>query len=245
MLRSKFKNLKRIYTNCEISLGRQIELHNEIYKYLIKVLRLTVGGKFKVFNSDNGEWLAEIILVSKESLVIKITQLLKNAAAQNLGLTLIFAPIKNPDSSFYVQKATELGATCIVPITTKYSVVKSTNYERLSKIAIEATEQSERLQVPKICNQISLSQIPSLDIKGKIFFCNENENSNNFSIILGKHVKADDAILIGPEGGFSNDEKAMLMTYPNICSISLGNLILRAETAMIAALAIYSLSFSR
>ena len=240
------KNINRIYCLQSLELGATIDFDGDIHNYLVKVLRCKVGSKVKVFNAEHGEWLAEVTNVSKKSLTISLLELLKKPPKrqQPTNLTLIFAPVKNPNPSFYIQKATELGATKIVPVITSRTVVRNLNTDKLTKVAIEATEQSERLAVPQIHGEMSLLDLKDkLNITGTIFFFDEDEQNNNFLKILTTSFDFnDDAILIGPEGGFSDDERATLRTLPNIKSVSLGRNILRAETAMIAALSVYELA---
>ncbi|MDF3047950.1 MAG: hypothetical protein K0R73_1068 [Candidatus Midichloriaceae bacterium] len=234
----KFQN--RIYLKEKISKNLSIQLDDYHYRYLSKVLRMKDGDSIAVFNEADGQWHAEIKNVDKRTAYLLICEFLEHPRATP-KLTLFFAPVKNPNTSFYIQKATELGVSDIVPIITKRTIVRSLNLEKSRLVALEATEQSERFYTPKIHEAITLKQIDQLSIN-KIFFCDEavTEISNTSIQMIAGAKTSNDAIIIGPEGGFDNEERAYLRSLPNVVPISLGENILRAETAMIASLAIYN-----
>ncbi|MCE2991406.1 MAG: 16S rRNA (uracil(1498)-N(3))-methyltransferase [Candidatus Jidaibacter sp.] len=229
----KFQN--RIYLEEKINRGARVHLNEYHYRYLIKVLRLRDGDSIAIFNEVDGQWRAQITNVGKRSADLLVCEFLRYPRITR-KLTLFFAPVKNPNTSFYVQKATELGVTDLVPIVTQRTIVRSLNSEKSRLVAIEAAEQCERFDIPKIHAPITLKQIEQFPVS-KIFFCDEAAGDVPRETLL---VKTDnDAIIVGPEGGFDSEERAYLRSLPNVVPLSLGENILRAETAMIAALAIY------
>lgn len=231
----KYKN--RIYLKSSLDLNSTVQLSEYHFNYLIKVLRLKAGDEICVFN-ELGQWLAQIQDVSKREAYIKIYEFLNAAPKHDARLTLLFAPVKNPNASFYVQKATELGVDAIIPILTKRTIVRTLKSDKLEQVAIEAAEQCERFSVPQILPMMGIMDIEKLEL-GRIFFCDERGGAAGILDAIAKHKTNNDAVLIGPEGGFDEEERSYLLSLPNVVPVSLGDNILRAETAMIAALAAY------
>ncbi len=232
---------KRIYLESKINHNAIIELSSYHFNYLIKVMRLKIGDRICVFNQLDGEWLAEVNSIDKKTISIRVCEFLRFTPPEDKNLTLIFAPVKNPSSSFYVQKATELGVDAIVPVLTRRTIVRTLKSDRLEQVAIEAAEQCARISIPKIRPMISLVDINTI-AAGKIFFCDEKREAEGIIAAITKHKTSNDAILIGPEGGFDEDERLYLNSLPNVIPVNLGKNILRAETAMIVAIASYYLS---
>lgn len=198
-------------------------------------MRMKSGDTIKIFNEIDGEFIARIIDANKREVSLIIDKLY-TAAIPTAKLTLFFAPTKNVDTSYIIQKATELGVTAIIPVITQRTIVKKINLEKLQIVAKEAAEQCERFDIPSITEPIKLSKIwDTQRISGTLFFCDERGGSP----LLKTMANTDDALLIGPEGGFSSEEKELIYSKPNSHGITLGNRILRADTATIAALAIY------
>ncbi len=231
----------RIYLKNSLKLGLVIELSEYHFKYLIKVLRLKPNDYVCVFNQLDGEWIAQIQSVDKKTALIKVCEFMREPPKVTTSLTLIFAPIKNPHASFYVQKATELGVNRIIPVMTTRTIVRDLKIDKLEQVAIEAAEQCNRISIPSIEPMILLADLARLTF-GKILFCDEREHEMNILEAILTEPTVNDAILIGPEGGFNDEERSYLLSLSNSIAVSLGTNILRAETAMITALSAYMLA---
>jgi 16S rRNA (uracil1498-N3)-methyltransferase len=237
-----FKSGIRLYINWPLNAGQAVVLSKEDSHYLATVMRQKQGGIVNVFNERDGEYSAQIASLTKSqvSLTVKDRQSLPPPSKE---LTLFFAPIKNVDSSFIIQKATELGVTKIVPIICERSVIKKVNNEKLVKVARQAIEQCEGFKIPTILAMEPLSKIDfTKQISGDLIVCDERCEGPKLSQL--KLASADNGIIIGPEGGFAESERKLLAAYKKAKVVSLGKRILRAETAIIAALAIYQDSFA-
>ena len=206
--------------------------------YLLNVMRKKPGQQLLVFNADDGEYLAEIINISHKKLSLKIIEQIRNPE-KTLKINLIFAPIKQTRIGFLLEKSTELGVTELTPIQTKHSVVDKVNLGKWQIYVKEAAEQCLRLSLPKINTLQSLEQFLSNWPEDKIIImCNEKEQN----LSLTQYLKTTDPtqdinIMIGPEGGFSEQEINILLKKKFIVSTHLGERILRAETAALASLA--------
>ena len=220
-------------------------LSNEQSHYIKHVMRLKPGDKISLFNGMNGEWDAKIVSHSQETTEFKVEKLTKNKRSEN-DLWLAFSPIKKNPLDMMIQKTTELGIQKFIPILTERTIVREINIERVKKIIVEASEQSGRISVPKIENleplKNFLNQFPK---NGCLIFCDINCSKSNLKDILSKKVEGPLCILIGPEGDFSENERQLIIEKKEICSLSLAQNILRAETAAIAAVTIvnYHLNF--
>lgn len=234
------KPRNRLYIPSPLVTGASIELSDEQFNYLIKVLRLKTGYEVAVFN-EAGEWLAHIGEIYKKSASITVSEKITEPRHCK-PLTLLFAPVKHPNPSFYVQKATELGVTQIIPIITERTIVRSVNDDKLALIAIEASEQSERFEIPTVSHSIQLMEAIHSIACDRILFCDEAEQSRSLLSEITEHQFSHDAILIGPEGGFSEEERAALKANPKVVAVSISKNILRAETAMITALGVYGVA---
>jgi 16S rRNA (uracil1498-N3)-methyltransferase len=202
-------------------------------------MRLKLGSTLGLFNPIDGEFLGKIIDIRKDQLELELIKFISPPSIDR-ELTLYFAPIKNPNIGFIVQKATELGATKIQPIITQRTIVNKANNEKLELVAIEAAEQCERFSIPKILPITSLENALKNPLhSGSLFFCNERKSDKAFGEYLSENIEKDIGILIGPEGGFTQEEATMIINDYNGVSVHLGTRILRAETAVIAALSVY------
>lgn len=236
----EMKSKSRVYLKQPLALEDTIELSEHHANYLTRVLRLKIGDSFLVFNGQQGEYWAKVIEVSKRACSIEVDSLSRPAIAEP-KLTLLFAPIKNPNTHYYVQKATELGVTDLVPIITARTIVRTVNVEKLSVVAVEAVEQSERFCPPTIHPAQQIADfMKAASQYTRIIFCDERGSAKTL-IEAATEIGSNDAILIGPEGGFTADERDMLLALPNIVPVSLSSNILRAETAMILALGAYQM----
>lgn len=232
----------RIYVASDLQTNHHIIL-TEQHHYLTKVMRLKVGDNIKVFNRDV-EFLASITKVDKKSLTVQLLEILKRAPiVNNRKLHLVFSPLKRVDSSFIVEKATELGVSSIIPVIYERTVVKGWNKEKMCKVAVEAIEQSERWIVPQINDIVLFNNlsIPNAAIK---IVALERSNAVNIRSITNHHNNEEDIyIFVGPEGGFNQKEKEVIANMHNVSIVSLGDYILRAETAIMVCLSVFVLNF--
>ena len=224
----------RLYFSDKIQSELLSSLTREQSHYVKDVMRLKTGDSFSAFNSQ-GEWNAIIESYEKDGARIKILKKVRNKKSEK-NVWLAFSPIKQNPLNFMIQKTTELGIQKFIPVVCERSVVNDINIERIKKIIIESSEQSNRLSVPEITKKESLKNFLKLFPKnGCIIFCDINCNKSNFKNILSKKIKGPVCILVGPEGDFSENERQLIIELNQTCSLSLASNILRAETAAIAA----------
>ena len=224
----------RLYFSDKIQSELISYLTREQSHYVKDVMRLKTGDSFSVFN-DQGEWNAIIENYEKDGARIKILKKVRNKKSEK-NVWLAFSPIKQNPLNFMIQKTTELGIQKFIPIICERSVVNDINIDRIKKIIIESSEQSNRLSVPEITKKESLKNFLKLFPKnGCIIFCDINCNKSNFKNILSKKIKGPVCILVGPEGDFSENERQLIIELNQTCPLSLASNILRAETAAIAA----------
>ena len=180
-----------------------------------------------------------IVSIKRDSIELKAVKKI-NSFAKSKDIWLIFSPIKQQRMGIAIQKATELGVSKIIPCFTNYSSIKNINLKRLQENAIEASEQSERLDIPSVEKVLKLNDLIYNWPKDRILiFCDEKLEKNKLIIETLKSLKRNKskfAILIGPEGGFSDEERALISTKTNVISVSLGERILRSDTAITVAL---------
>ena len=218
--------------------------------YLVNVLRLGAGAGLFVFNGRDGEWRAEIAVASKKAAALR---LIERTRAQHgcPDLHLLFAPIKKTRTDFIVEKATELGASVIRPVFTRRTVAERVNAERLALIAREAAEQTERLDVPEVRAGVGLVALlrawSDTDGQRRLVFCDEQAADGSTAPAALEAFQrlepgAPWAVLIGPEGGFDAAERTALHGYDFVLPVALGPRILRADTAALAALALWQAS---
>ncbi len=233
--------ISRIFINKTIILHEEIRIEDKTFHYLINVMRRKTGDKIFLVNGFDGEFMGDINFVGKKYLTIIVSEKTREFCSNNF-LGLIFAPIQKMD--ILLKSATEIGVSEFTPITTEYSNTKINNENKLEANIIEALEQSERLDMPKINKIQKLEKV--LEILNNddniIFFC-EERTANNTAVgiynnmrdkILNKKIYA----LVGAEGGFSEREKNMIKQYKNVISITLGSNVLRTETAVVSILSI-------
>lgn len=206
--------------------------------YLLHVMRIKLDEYCGVFNGIDGEYACQVIAFTKKNVVLKPIQKIRPHLLPT-QICLMFAVIKKPPLEFLIQKATELGVGVLQPIITERTVIRDVNQERLYAIAIEAAEQCGLTAIPQILPVKPLSEV-LLEYQN-IVFCDERgqgELLKNFITAKDKQEHKIDAILIGPEGGFTDKEADFLYTQKNLIPVSLGERIMRAETAALASLAI-------
>ena len=200
-------------------------------------MRLSSGDELFVFNGESGEFKAAYI--DKHS--VEIREQTRAPSAEN-KLTLLFAPIKFGKIDFLVEKATELGVTELQPVHTKFTNVGRINYDRMRSNVIEAAEQSGRITIPEVREEVRFEKLLDSWDGRKIIFCDEKLKGQPIAEALSGLPKGEYAILIGPEGGFSQEETAALREKQYVISVTMGKRLLRAETAALAALAVFQAS---
>ena len=228
----------RLFVNAPLGAGQSILLDRDQANYLFNVMRLNVGAFISLFNSKDGEWQAEVFEATKrKGILIVKTQSLEQLNPPDLWL--LFAPIKKARTDFIVEKATEMGVSRICPIITDYTNSDRTRQSRLQAHAVEAAEQCGGTFVPPVDELSKLSVVlDSWPTDRLLLFCDEKLVGK--TVIDLSNLKNDKwAILIGPEGGFSDFEAERLKSLSFVSSISLGPRILRADTAVVAALAVW------
>ena len=201
--------------------------------YVNKVMRVKKNESFSLFNK-NGEWEAKILSISKSLVEFEIIKQLRQK--ENLKeLWLAFSPIKSNYQNFMIQKATELGVTKFLPIIFDRTIVRKINKERLEKIVIEASEQSNRINVPIIEEPQTLNNFLKTNLIDLIF---TDLNSNNKKIDKSKLKDKPVCVIIGPEGDFSENEREKILSFKGVQPIKINENILRSETAVISAISI-------
>tara|TARA_B110001450_G_scaffold134123_1_gene125959 strand:+ start:23 stop:724 length:702 start_codon:yes stop_codon:yes gene_type:complete len=225
----------RLFFQKSLSLNLINKLDKSQSHYVSKVMRVKVNEVFSLFNSS-GEWEAKIMNISKSIVEFIIAKQLRQKE-NSKELWLAFSPIKSNYLNFMIQKATELGVTKFLPIIFDRTIVRKINKERLEKVIIEATEQSNQINVPYIEEPQSLKYFLNNKKKNLIF---TDLNSNNKKIDLDKLTKNPICIIIGPEGDFSEVERKQILSFKEVQPIKINENILRSETAVISALSIVS-----
>lgn len=204
--------------------------------YLRDVMRLRVGDTVLLFNGRDGEWLARIAAATSKSVDLQVTEQTR-AQSPVSNLWYLFAPLKRGRLDYIVQKATELGAAQIIPVRTRYTNVKSLKPDRLQANIVEAAEQCGVLAVPELGSYQSLeSVLENWDSVRRIIYCDEAAPIVDPVAALSDIQPGPLAVLIGPEGGFSDEERTRLAVLDYVTRISLGPRIMRADTAGVAAL---------
>ena len=228
------KSLPRLFVRQPLSEGAAVELAAGQANYLGNVLRLGVGAELLAFDGLSGEWLARISEAAKKRMVLSVER--KTREAESIpDVWLAFAPVKRAQTDWLVEKATELGAARLVPVMTHRTVAERVRLDRLESIAIEAAEQCGRRRVPEIVEPMKLARfIEELDPARILYFADETGGEPLVSALR----EGPAAILVGPEGGFTDEERAFVRGS-RASAISLGPRILRAETAALAALSAY------
>ena len=233
----QYSKLPRLYIADDLLVGGSINLPQSQAHFLGTVMRLNPGAQIRVFSGESGEYLAEIDDIAKRRASVKITEQLR-APKPAQDIWLLFAPVKKHRNSFIIEKATELGAALIQPVITARTTSKI-RVDRMEAQIIEAAEQTERLDLPRLGEPIKLDALlKDWDETRTLIFADEAGGAEPAATTLA-NIKAPAAILIGPEGGFTPDERDLLRAKPYCTPISLGPRILRADTAAAATLALW------
>ena len=225
-------NIRLFFSN-SITTGITGMLDKSQSHYLNKVMRVKENEFFSLFN-NKGEWEAKILKISKGFVEFEITKQLRQKENMK-DLWLAFSPIKSNYQNFMIQKATELGVTKFLPIIFDRTIVRSVNVERLKKIAIEASEQSNRINIPLIEQAQNLESFLNSNLVDLIF---TDLNSTNKKIDKSKLTSKPTCIIVGPEGDFSELEREKILTFNGVQALKISENILRSETAVISAISI-------
>ncbi len=232
----------RLFVDCDLLSDINILLQAQQSHYLLNVMRCRSGDSISVFNGRDGEWNANIKIEAKNTVWLNlIDKKLNQTPVQPLAL--VFAPVRRVMPSFIVEKATEMGVSEIYPVLTARSVVRKLSIDKMIKTSIEAAEQSESVLLPVIHPMMDLAiffQHHSPKYDGIIFFSERSEARSIKDVLLNlPKLYKNNAILIGPEGGFTSEEKVYIESFPGVIPTTFGVHIMRSETAIIAGIAIY------
>jgi len=224
-------NIRLFFLN-SLSVNMNGKLDKSQSHYLTKVMRINENEVFSLFN-NNGEWVAKILRISKSIVEFKVIKKLRQKEKIK-ELWLAFSPIKSNYQNFMIQKATELGVTKFIPIIFERTVVRKINKERFEKIVIEASEQSNRIDVPLIENTQYLDDL----LKNSMDLIFTDLNSSNTELDKSKFTNKPVCIIIGPEGDFSEAERTKILSFKGVQPFKINENILRSETAVISAISI-------
>ena len=229
------KSLPRLFVRQLLSAGARVELDAAQTNYLGNVLRMGTGGELLVFDGSTGEWLARIAEAGKKRMTLTIERRTREPETIP-DVWLAFAPVKRAQTDWLIEKATELGVSRLIPVITQRTVAERVKLERLGAISIEAAEQCGRTRLPEIAEPMPLARLlEHRDAARTLYFADEAGGE----WAPDAFTPGPCLLLTGPEGGFTDDERAAIRAAPNAVPISLGPRILRAESAALAALAVY------
>lgn len=227
----------RLFVPHDLAPGASLDLDEGQSRYLAAVMRQAVGDEVAVFNGRDGEWRATLAKVGKKAVTLTA---LSRTRPQETGpdLDLVIALVKRTRLETIVEKAAELGARRVLPVVTERTNADHTRVERLQAIAVEASEQTGRLDVPQVLESEKLDRLLARwDVGRQLLFCDEAGDAP--PVLAAVKAGGPWAILIGPEGGFSARERAQLRALPYAVPAGLGPRILRADTAAISALTLW------
>lgn len=228
----------RLHVDAPLAEGGAVALGRDQSHYLLNVLRLGPGEPVIVFNGRDGEWRAALSPAGRKQAKLELAAMLRAQPAPG-DLHYLFAPLKSARLDYLAQKAVEMGASVLQPVLTRRTQVSRLNLDRLRANAVEAAEQCGILALPEIRPERRLEQaLAALEPERVLIFCDEEAPAAGPVETLRAVKEARLALLIGPEGGFDEGERRLLLARPGMVRLSLGPRILRADTAAVAALAI-------
>lgn len=230
--------MQRLYVEADLALGKGVEASPDQFNYLANVLRLTEGAEILAFNGRDGEWKAALAFPTRKKIVLMPVEQTRPQPG-DCDLHFLFAPLKVGRMDYLVQKAVEMGAGILQPVMTQHVQGKISSLERLQANAVEAAEQCGVLAIPTVAAPKKLKNLlERWPASRRIIFCDEDSETQNPLPALSRIEERHLALLIGPEGGFSDEERELLRSLPFVTAIPLGPRILRADTAAVAALAV-------
>ncbi|MBW9078163.1 16S rRNA (uracil(1498)-N(3))-methyltransferase [Rhizobium pusense] len=236
-MRANFR-MQRLYIEASLAEGVALEATAEQFNYLANVLRMTDGAEILLFNGRDGEWKAQLAFPSRKKIVL-VTLEQTRPQPNPADLHYLFAPLKVGRMDYLVQKAVEMGAGMLQPVMTQHVQGKIHNTEKLRANAIEAAEQCGILSLPEVAEPVKLKDmLDTWPHDRRIIYCDEGDTGQNPLPILHAVKERKIALLVGPEGGFSEEERELLRSLDFVTPIPLGPRILRADTAAVAALAV-------
>ena len=227
----------RLYVDADLATEGTITLGREQSHYLLSVMRCRTGSMLRLFNGRDGEWSAQLLESTRKEAVIAVLQQIR--AQVPLGrISWMFAPLKQARLDYMVQKAVEMGVASMQPVLTQHTVVQRLNLERMQANAIEAAEQCHLLAIPAVLPDVKLEKaLTALPKEHYLVFCDEGaEIASPIKALQAIPSDAPVAVLIGPEGGFSEKERQAILARSPVIRLSLGPRIMRADTAAVAAL---------
>ncbi len=226
-------SLPRLFVDQSLAPGLALSLDGPPANYLVNVLRLGPGAQVKLFDDRTGEWLAQIVEAGRKRIALSVTRHLRDREPVP-DLWLLFAPIKRGRIDWLVEKATELGVARLVPVVTRRTIVDRLNLDRLRAHIVEAAEQCERTALTELAEPRKLETVLGAWPSDRTLFFADEAGGEPLAAGPGPA-----AILIGPEGGFTDEERAAIRALPQARPVSLGPRILRADTAAVAAVALW------
>jgi 16S rRNA (uracil1498-N3)-methyltransferase len=230
--------MQRLYVPHDLAPSLEIEADPQQSHYLAAVLRLREAAQLLLFNGRDGEWLAQIAAVTKKRITLAPVMQTRTQPAPP-DLVYCFAPLKQGRLDYLVQKAVEMGAGVLQPVITQHTQMSTVGIDRLKANVIEAAEQCGILAIPHVAQVVKLDRVLWEWEPGRqLIFCDESAETNNPLPVLNGISTRKLGLLIGPEGGFSEEERRQLRALPFVTAIPLGPRILRADTAAVAALAV-------
>ncbi|RWX77102.1 16S rRNA (uracil(1498)-N(3))-methyltransferase [Neorhizobium lilium] len=236
-MRANFR-MQRLFVETPLDSAARVEASSEQFNYLANVLRMQEGAEILLFNGRDGEWKAKLTFPTRKKILLEPVEQVRAQPAPS-DLHYLFAPLKVGRLDYLVQKAVEMGAGLLQPVMTQHVQGKIPSLDRLQANAVEAAEQCGILAVPEVAAPRKLTDLladwPS---ERRIIFCDEGEDGQNPLPILSRIEERKLALLVGPEGGFSEAERSILRDLSFVTPIPLGPRILRADTAAVAALAV-------
>jgi 16S rRNA (uracil1498-N3)-methyltransferase len=237
MAKYEFRGI-RLYVQAPLHEGALVTLTKPQAHYLTTVMRLKSNDRVLVFNGRDGEWDGAVEL-QKRAAVLHIGGRTRPQTAPG-DLHYLFAPLKAARLDYMVQKAVEVGVSRLQPVLTRHGQVVRVNADRMRANAVEAAEQCGILALPEVAEPVALTRVIAEHDRGRtLIFCDEDAEVANPVAALGAvRPGAPLSVLVGPEGGFAEDERAALLKLPNVVRFALGPRILRADTAAVAALAL-------
>lgn len=230
--------MQRLFVTAGLSAGGTVEAGPEQFNYLANVLRMEEGSELLLFNGRDGEWKATLAFPTRKRILMTATEQTR-AQPEPCDLHFLFAPLKVGRMDYLVQKAVEMGAGVLQPVMTQHVQGKITNLDRLQANVVEAAEQCGVLSIPTVAAPKRLKDLlERWPATRRIIFCDEDSATQNPLTALQGIRERSLALLVGPEGGFSEEERALLRGLDFVTAIPLGPRILRADTAAVAALAV-------